>query len=237
MVSLIEIKNLKVKYAPSEPNAVNGISLTIKEGEKIALFGDNGAGKTTLLLAIIGILPPSEGEIFVGGLTVDKKNLPLVRKNIGFVFQNPDDQLFMPTVAEDIAFGMKNLGEAQADIAGKCALIMEELGITALKDSPVHKLSGGEKRMAALAGVLVMSPKIILLDEPTSFLDMKARRRLENHLRSLSQSMVITTHDLCFAYKTCSRAVFLRSGRIAADCPIAELPQRHELLAEFGFEE
>lgn len=234
---MIEIKNLKVKYAPSEPNAVNGISLTIKEGEKIALFGDNGAGKTTLLLAIIGILPPSEGEIFVDGLAVEKKNLPLVRKNVGFVFQNPDDQLFMPTVAEDIAFGMKNYGEAQAEIDCKSALIMEKLGIAALKDSPVHKLSGGEKRMAALAGVLVMSPKIILLDEPTSFLDMKARRRLEAHLRSLSQSMVITTHDLDFACKTCSKAVFLNSGKIAADCPMTELRQKHALLKEFGFEE
>lgn len=233
---MIKIENLTVRYSAKERNVIDGITLSIGRGEKVALLGDNGAGKTTLLLTIVGILPISGGTIRVNGIEVNKKNIDSVRKNVGFVFQNPDDQLFMPTVAQDIAFGMKNYGASEAEIAEKRGRVTASLGISDLENSMVHKLSGGEKRLAAMAGILVMSPDAILLDEPTSFLDMKARNRLIAHLNALTQSMVIATHDMDFAKKTCSRAIFLSGGKVYADCAAESLSDNKELLAEFGFD-
>ncbi|MEG1798964.1 MAG: ABC transporter ATP-binding protein [Synergistaceae bacterium] len=232
---MIEIENLTVKYSAKDPNVIDGITLSVGRGEKIALLGDNGAGKTTLLLTIVGILPISGGTIRVNEIEVNKKNIDSVRRSVGFVFQNPDDQLFMPTVAQDIAFGMKNYGASEAEIAEKRRNIMEALGISDLENAMVHKLSGGEKRLAAMAGILVMSPDAILLDEPTSFLDMKARNRLIAHLNALTQSMVIATHDMDFAKRTCTRAIFLSGGKVYADCSMESLYENKELLAEFGF--
>ncbi|MCI2057133.1 MAG: energy-coupling factor ABC transporter ATP-binding protein [Oscillibacter sp.] len=214
------VEHLSVKYNPAEEHyALRDVSLSVQDGERVALLGANGAGKSTLLLALVGILPPAEGTIQVDGLTLDKAHLPEIRQKIGFVFQNPDDQLFMPTVFQDIAFGPRNYGVPEAEITQRTNEILEILGISALKDRMVHKLSGGEKRLAALAGVLVMQPTLLLLDEPTSFLDFQAAKRLSDCLRALKQSCLITTHDLPFAKSLCDRFLFLDHGELSAADP------------------
>ncbi|GHV91337.1 cobalt ABC transporter ATP-binding protein [Spirochaetia bacterium] len=232
---MIEVKHLTVKYNVKEAQAaLDDINFTVESGERIALIGANGAGKSTLLLTLIGVLPPSSGDLCVDGIPVKKDTLREIRRRMGLVFQNPDDQLFMPTVEEDIAFGQRNYGLDEETIQKRTAAVLESLDISRLEHRLAHHLSGGEKRLAALAGVLVMEPAILLLDEPGSFLDPRSRRNLISILSGLSQTMVIATHDFYLAQKLCSRVILLAEGRICADGPAEEVLGDAALLEENG---
>ena len=231
---MINAKGLTVSYSPGESPVLMNTSLSLIEGERVALIGANGAGKSTLLLALVGILAPAAGSACVCGLAVEKKNLRALRQKAALVFQNPDDQLFMPTVYEDIAFGPRNYGIAESLIKERAQLVLEKLGIPHLAGRLAGKLSGGEKRLAALAGVLVMQPEILLLDEPSSFLDPRARRRLIRILCGLTQTLLIATHDLDLARQVCGRAILLKEGEVAADAEVVRILEDTRLLEECG---
>ncbi|GHV33455.1 putative ABC transporter ATP-binding protein [Clostridia bacterium] len=216
---MVEVRALSVKY-DRDISALNGVSFTVNRGERVALIGANGAGKSTLLLSVAGVIAPSGGELTAPASA-----------DIGVLFQNPDDQLFMPTVAEDVAFGPLNRGEASPDVDK----VLETLGIAHLKNRMTHRLSGGEKRLAALAGVLITRPSLLLLDEPSSFLDPRARRKLIEILRTLSQSMLVATHDLDLALDLCGRVIILENGEIRADAG-AEILHDIPLLKDCGLE-
>jgi cobalt/nickel transport system ATP-binding protein len=215
-VFLLQVTDLTVEYADGV-RAVDALSFSLEAGESAALLGANGAGKTSLLLALVGVLPTHSGEIRVGGLIVNKRNLRAIRARAGLVFQNPDDQLFMPSIFEDAAFGPRNFGCDEAETARRVRETLAQLGIAHLAERSPLKLSGGEKRLAALATVLATRPDLLLFDEPSAFLDPRARRNLAALLAKLPQGKLIATHDLEFAEKTCSRILLLQKGKLVAD--------------------
>ena len=231
---MLTINNVTVEY-PDGTKAINNLSLNIKSGEKLALIGANGACKSTLMLAIEGILD-STGEIKIDDLVVDSKNIVKVRQQVGMLFQNPDDQLFMATIYDDIAFGPRNAGLDEESVKYRVEDSLKLLNIEHLKDKTALKLSGGEKRMAALATVLAMKPSVMLLDEPTAFLDPKARRNLINVLNSLPHTMLIATHDLTFAKEVCREAVVIKDGNFFAKGNCDEILYNQELMDEGGIE-
>ena len=231
---MLAINNVTVEY-PDGTKAINNLSLNVKSGEKLALIGANGAGKSTLMLAIEGILD-STGEIKIDDLVVDSKNIVKVRQQVGMLFQNPDDQLFMATIYDDIAFGPRNAGLDEESVKYRVEDRLKLLNIEHLKDKTALKLSGGEKRMAALATVLAMKPSVMLLDEPTAFLDPKARRNLTNVLNSLPHTMLIATHDLTFAKEVCREAVVIKDGNFFAKGNCDEILYNQELMDEGGIE-
>lgn len=231
---MLTINNVTVEY-PDGTKAINNLSLNVKSGEKLALIGANGAGKSTLMLAIEGILE-STGEIKIDDLVVDTKNIVKVRQQVGMLFQNPDDQLFMATIYDDIAFGPRNAGLDEESVKYRVEDRLKLLNIEQLKDKTALKLSGGEKRMAALATVLAMKPSVMLLDEPTAFLDPKARRNLVNVLNSLPHTMLIATHDLTFAKEVCREAVVIKDGNFFAKGNCDEILYNQELMDEGGIE-
>ena len=231
---MLTINNVTVEY-PDGTKAINNLSLNVKSGEKLALIGANGAGKSTLMLAIEGILD-STGEIKIGDLVVNSKNIVKVRQQVGMLFQNPDDQLFMATIYDDIAFGPRNAGLDEESVKYRVEDRLKLLNIEHLKDKTALKLSGGEKRMAALATVLAMKPSVMLLDEPTDFLDPKARRNLINVLNSLPHTMLIATHDLAFAKEVCREAVVIKDGNFFAKGNCDEILYNQELMDEGGIE-
>ena len=231
---MLTINNVTVEY-PDGTKAINNLSLNVKSGEKLALIGANGAGKSTLMLAIEGILD-STGEIKIDDLVVDSKNIVKVRQQVGMLFQNPDDQLFMANIYDDIAFGPRNAGLDEESVKYRVEDRLNLLNIEHLKDKTALKLSGGEKRMAALATVLAMKPSVMLLDEPTAFLDPKARRNLINVLNSLPHTMLIATHDLTFAKEVCREAVVIKDGNFFAKGNCDEILYNQELMDEGGIE-
>ena len=231
---MLTINSVTVEY-PDGTKAINNLSLNVKSGEKLALIGANGAGKSTLMLAIEGILD-STGEIKIGDLVVNSKNIVKVRQQVGMLFQNPDDQLFMATIYDDIAFGPRNAGLDEESVKYRVEDRLKLLNIEHLKDKTALKLSGGEKRMAALATVLAMKPSVMLLDEPTAFLDPKARRNLINVLNSLPHTMLIATHDLAFAKEVCREAVVIKDGNFFAKGNCDEILYNQELMDEGGIE-
>ncbi len=218
MEPLIEVRDLHFTY-PDGTRALAGIDLRIQAGEAVALLGPNGAGKTTFVLHLNGLLAGT-GEIRVCGLRVEKRNLPKIRQKVGLLFQEADDQLFMPTVREDVAFGPMNLGlpEPEVERAVEAALAM--VGLEGMEKRAPYHLSAGEKRRAALAGVLAMNPEILVLDEPTTWLDPPGRASLIELLQSLKQTKLIVTHDLELVRLLCTRALFFERGRIVCDGPV-----------------
>ena len=231
---MVKIKDLTVRY-PDGTTAVDNITMNINDGEHLALIGANGAGKSSLILSMVGVLP-SDGSVEIDGVKLGKSTLTDIRRLAGVVFQNPDDQLFLPTIYDDIAFGPRNMGLDEESVRYRVEDRLRLLGIEHLRDRTALKLSGGEKRMAAMATVLAMKPSVMILDEPTAFLDPKARRNLINVLKSLPHTMLIATHDLTFAAEVCRRAVVLRKGSVFADGPTDELLFDDALMDAAGIE-
>lgn len=231
---MLDIRELSVQY-PDGARALEGLSLSIENGESVALVGANGAGKTTLILALVGIVA-SKGEVLVQGLRLEKRTVHEIRRRVGVVFQNPDDQLFMPTIGEDVAFGPRNLGVSEEEIGPRVEACLHRLRIGHLRHRTALKLSYGEKRMAALATVLAMEPSVMLFDEPSAFLDPRARRTLIGVLNGLSQTKLIATHDLNFALETCRRSVLLKDGKIFADGPSETLLTDEKIMDACGLE-
>lgn len=232
---MIEVKNLCVTY-PGGTVAVSDISFRVGEGESVAVVGANGAGKSTLFLALVGILEPSAGSVSIGGIELTKKNLPAIRAQAGLIFQNPDDQLFMQSIYDDIAFGPRNYGFCERQVEERVSEVLKKLKIEHLKDRMPHQLSAGEKRLAALGGVLAMRPSVMLLDEPSSFLDPRARRCMIELLLKLPITRLVATHDLDMALRLCNRAIVLKSGRLFADGDAKKVLTDAQLMDEAGLE-
>lgn len=231
----IQFSDVHYRY-PNGYEALSGVTFRVTHGEKVALLGLNGAGKSTLLLHTNGLLLPSQGEVNIGDVPVRKSTMRLVRQAVGMAFQNPDDQLFMPTVADDVAFGPQNMGLPPDEVSRRVSLALADVGATDLADRPPFELSGGQKRMAAIATVLSMEPDILVMDEPTANLDSSARRRLLNILHSFRHTMLVATHDLDMALELCPRAILLDHGRVAADGPTASLLCDRQLMASAGMD-
>ena len=225
---MISFSDVSFAYEKSR-SILEHISFKIDEGEAVGLIGANGAGKSTLMKILLGLLK-AEGTVTVGGKEVCEKNLKEIRKTLGFVFQNSDNQMFMPTVVEDITFGLVNYGIRKDEAEVKADKILESLNIKDLKSRHNHTLSGGEKRMAAIATVLAMEPKVLLMDEPTSTLDPYNRRQVINIVNALPQTKIITSHDLDMILDTCSRVILLSDGKIVADGPAEQILKDQELL-------
>ncbi|WP_069816124.1 energy-coupling factor ABC transporter ATP-binding protein [Streptomyces sp. TP-A0874] len=237
----LEIEGLAYAY-PDGRQALFGVDLTLRRGERVALLGPNGAGKTTLVLHLNGILRAGAGAVRIGGLPVTEEHLAEVRRRVGIVFQDPDDQLFMPTVREDVAFGPATAGMRGVELEARVTRALEQVGLADLADRPPHHLSFGQRRRVAVATVLAMEPEVLVLDEPSSNLDPASRRELADVLRSLDITVLMVTHDLPYALELCPRSVVLSAGVIAADggtqelmCD-PELMRSHRLELPFGFD-
>jgi cobalt/nickel transport system ATP-binding protein len=232
---IVRAEGLSAAYSGRDGTpALLDISFRAAAGEKIALMGANGAGKSTLLFVLSGVIPPLGGSLVVNGIPVLKENLRELRKTAGLVFQNPDDQIFMPTVEDDVSFGPRNYGAGVEETGERVRKTLETLGIGDLSKRLAHHLSGGEKRLVALAGILVMEPALLLLDEPLAFLDTAARRRLLAVLAGLSQTMIIATHDTDLARTLCGRCILLQKGRVRADGPVDEVLADGARLEKWG---
>jgi len=232
---LIEARDLHYTYPDGTPG-LGGVSFRIEHGQSVGVVGANGAGKSTLLLLLTGILTPSLGEIYIGDARLTRKNRDMVRGRLGMVFQDPDDQLFMSRVDDDVAFGPINQGLDPDRVSRRVTEALQAVGISHLKNRPPFKLSAGEKRAAAIATVLAMEPDMLLLDEPSSWLDPKARRRLIKILQGFSHTKIITTHDLDLVLEICQRTIVLSRGRVLADGPTASLLTDRKLLDQAGLE-
>jgi cobalt/nickel transport system ATP-binding protein len=234
MAKAIEIKRFSYKY-PDGTIALSDINLSIEEKQKVVLIGPNGAGKSTLMLAMAGFAK-GEGEIIVNGLKVEKKNLKKIRTVIGCCFENPDDQLFMPTLFDDVAFGPLNMGFNTEQVKIRVAQALRTVGMEAMAEKAPHHLSAGQKRAAAIATVLSMSPDIIALDEPDGSLDPRNREKLVALLKNLPQTLIIATCNMNFAAAIGDRAVLVDKGRIIADGEAKEIMFDTKLMAEYGLE-
>ena len=216
--------------------AIKNISFTIHPGESVGIIGANGAGKSTLLMLLMGVLFPKNGKVLVGDVEVTKKTLPMIRQRMGMVFQDPDDQLFMTNVYDDVAFGPRNYQLSEQEVEQRVTKALELVGIPHLKDRAPFRLSGGEKRAAAIASVLSMEPDLLIMDEPTTALDPKARRRLISLLNSFEHTKIITSHDLDMVVDTCSRTIVIEAGEIVADGKTLYILTNVELLDRCGLE-
>jgi cobalt/nickel transport system ATP-binding protein len=240
-VPVLDLQGVAFAY-PDGHQALHGVDLHVHQGERVALLGPNGAGKTTLVLHLNGILMPGLGSVSVSGLPVTRENLLEVRRRVGIVFQDPDDQLFMGTVREDVAFGPKNLGLRGPELERRVLEALDAVGMAEYADRPPHHLSFGQRRRVAVATVLAMQPEVLVLDEPSSNLDPASRRELADILRSLDVTVLLVTHDLPYALELCPRSVILSDGVVAADGPTADilgdeaLMKAHRLELPFGFD-
>jgi energy-coupling factor transporter ATP-binding protein EcfA2 len=224
MPRLIQVRNLRFTYEDGTP-ALRGVDFYLDAGESVALLGSNGSGKTTFVMHLNGLLT-GEGSVEVCGLHVQKANLPAIRRKIGMVFQDSESQLFMPTVLEDVAFGPLNLGMTREDAASAARAALETVSMAAAINRAPYHLSAGEKKRVAIAGILAMNPEILVLDEPTTFLDPPGQRALSELLARLPQAKVLVTHDAALARSLCTRAVFFQDGLIAAEGPVEEIVTR-----------
>lgn len=235
MSARVEVSDLRFTY-PDGREALQGVHLTVEAGERLAVLGPNGAGKTTFALHLNGIHLPGSGMVRIGDLLVAEENLPEVRRRVGLVFQDSNDQLFMPNVGEDVAFGPANLGVSGAELEARVNSALSAVGGSDLSGRPSHHLSGGERRRAALATVLSMEPDVLVFDEPSSDLDGSGRRELVATLSVLPMTQIIITHDLPLALELCPRAVIMSQGLVVADGPTRELMSDRALLESFRLE-
>ncbi|WP_395656239.1 energy-coupling factor ABC transporter ATP-binding protein [Nocardioides sp.] len=238
---VLDVRGLAYAY-PDGHQALYGVDLHVHRGERVALLGPNGAGKTTLVLHLNGILVAGAGSVSVSGLPVEKANLREIRRRVGVVFQDPDDQLFMGTVRADVGFGPANLGLRGAELDRRVMSALEQVGMAEFVDRPPHHLSFGQRRRVAVATVLAMEPEVLVLDEPSSNLDPASRRELADILRSLDVTVLMVTHDLPYALELCPRAVVLSDGTVVADGTTYDvltddtLMRAHRLELPFGFD-
>jgi cobalt/nickel transport system ATP-binding protein len=239
-VPVLDVRGLAYAY-PDGHQALFGVDLHVHQGERVALLGPNGAGKTTLVLHLNGILQAGAGTVEISGLPVAKPHLKEIRRRVGIVFQDPDDQLFMGSVRADVAFGPANLGISGAELDARVLAALEQVGMAEYADRPPHHLSFGQRRRVAVATVLAMEPEILVLDEPSSNLDPASRRELADIVRSLDVTVLMVTHDLPYAMELCPRSVVLSDGHVVADGPTydvltdADLMSAHRLELPFGF--
>ena len=236
----IEVRDVSFTYGDRQAKAagrtIGKLSFFAENGESIGLVGANGAGKSTFLKMLVGLELPDEGEIWIGGRKLEKKNLADIRENVGYIFQDSDNQLFMTTVGEDVSFGPRNYGLPEKEVQERTATALEKCGISHLKERPVYRLSGGEKKLAAIATVLSMSPDILLMDEPSAALDPRNRRRLISIIRDLPQMKILAGHDLDFIWDTTSRVVLVDGGKIVADGRTEDILRDEKLLLSHGLE-
>lgn len=233
---IVEVRNLRHVY-PDGAAALRDVSFRITHGESVAIIGANGAGKSTLLLHLNGSLAATGGDVRIGDFPLNKGTLPDIRRTVGMVFQDPDDQLFMPTVYDDVAFGPLNLGLTGTDVERRVQDALDRLGVGHLRDKAPYHLSGGEKKRVAIATVLAMSPDILVMDEPTSGLDPCARRQLMGLLREFRHTRIFTSHDLDMVLDLCERTIVLHEGEVKADGPTIEIFSDDDLLARCRLEQ
>ncbi|GGZ24504.1 putative ABC transporter ATP-binding protein [Streptomyces inusitatus] len=240
-VPSLDVRGLAYAY-PDGRQALFGVDLTVQPGERVALLGPNGAGKTTLVLHLNGILAGGAGTVTVAGLPMARENLAEIRRTVGIVFQDPDDQLFMPTVREDVAFGPASAGLRGEELRTRVTRALDRVGMSEYAERPPHHLSFGQRRRVAVATVLATEPEILVLDEPSSNLDPASRRELADIVRALDITVLMVTHDLPYALELCPRAAILSRGVIAADGPTARLladetlMRAHRLELSYGFD-
>ncbi len=231
----IELSRVSYTY-PDGNKAIDDVSFLIGHGESIGVVGANGAGKSTLLSILTGIVFPQEGDVRIGDIPVTKKTLGEVRRSIGMTFQDPDDQLFMTTVYEDVAFGPRNLMLDEIEVKKRVDEALIEVGMQNIASRPAYRLSGGEKRLVSIATTTAMKPDILIMDEPSASLDPKARRRLMQILKGFSHTKIITSHDLDMILEICDRTIVLKNGKIAADGRTYEILTNGKLMEDCGLE-
>ena len=231
---MLSFENVSFSYPGGSP-VLEGITFEVADGEKVGLIGANGAGKSTLMKCVPGLLDAS-GDITVGGLKVCRENIAEVRKKVGYVLQDSDNQMFMPKVIDDMIFGPVNYGLSRDEAEAQADLVLEQLDITRLRDRYNHRISGGEKRMAAIATVLAMEPDVMLMDEPSSSLDPRNRRAVINTINGLNKTMLIASHDLDMILNTCSRVILLDRGKVIADGRTEDILRDRELLEAHSLE-
>jgi cobalt/nickel transport system ATP-binding protein len=232
---IVEAIDLEYSY-PDATVALSGVSFRITHGESVAIVGANGAGKSTLLAHLAGVTLPDRGIIRIGDYPVNRQTIPHIRRSVGMVFQNPDDQLFMPTVYDDVAFGPLNLGFPPDEVKQRVANALSIVGASDLAKRPPYKLSGGQKRAVAIATVLSMTPDILIMDEPSAGLDPRARRHLIELLVSFKHTKIIATHDLDLVLEVCARTIILSQGKVAADASTEGIFRDASLLERHGLE-
>jgi cobalt transport protein ATP-binding subunit len=232
----VDVRDLVYTY-PDGFEALKGITLSLARGEKVALIGPNGAGKSTLMLHLNGINFPTSGSVSIGGLAVNKANIGRVRAEVGLVFQDPDDQLFSPTVYDDVAFGPVHMGLSKAEVDKRVTAALEVVGLAGFEQRQPYHLSIGQRKRAALATVLSMAPSVLVLDEPSAGLDPRGRRELINLFRGLEQTMLVSTHDMKLVAEVFPRTVIVDGGRIVADGPTTAILEDKDLLEAHGLEQ
>jgi cobalt/nickel transport system ATP-binding protein len=240
LTAAVEVRHVSFHFDDATPALID-VSMRIAAGECVAIIGPNGAGKSTLLLHLAGLLPEpgsghGEGEVLLFGERLRLEGADSVRRRVGLLFQDPDDQLFCPTVGEDVAFGPNQLGMRDDALATRVSQSLARVGLTGFERRLPHRLSGGEKKRVALAGLLAYEPDVLVFDEPTSGLDPRARRQLIEVLRALTATRLFATHDLALVAETCSRTLVIDGGRIVADGPTRDILGDDELMAAHGLE-
>lgn len=239
--NIIEIENLHFAYAKKHEHkdamVLQNISFSVKAGERIGLIGANGVGKSTLLKIFVGLLEPEDiGKVRLCGLDLNKKNLRELRRRIGYVFQDSDSQLFMADIYSDVAFAARNCGYSEQEVQKRVTQALAQVHLENLAKRQIYRLSGGQKKLAAIAGILTLTPQLVLMDEPSAALDPKNRRNLINILRSLPCAQLIASHDLDFIYAACDRVILLHDGQIAADGAVKDVLRNQELLEACNLE-
>ncbi|WP_302793116.1 energy-coupling factor ABC transporter ATP-binding protein [Eubacterium ventriosum] len=235
MENIISVFDLSFGY-DSKRKVLENINFQLKKGESVGLVGANGVGKSTLLRILVGLNTGFQGDVMVNNIPLEKKNLKTIRKNVGYVFQDADSQLFMSTVFDDVAFAPRNYGMSEAEVNEKTMEALKVVHIEQLKDKQIYKLSGGEKKLASIATILSTEPDVILMDEPSVALDPKNRRNLINILNRLNQAKIIASHDLNMIMDTCERTILLSDGKIIKDGNTKEILLDKELMEESGLE-
>ena len=231
----LEVSQVSYTY-PDGTRGLSELTLSIKKGECAGIIGPSGSGKSTLGMCLVGLFLPTQGKILIDGIEFNHKNFNQIRKKVGLIFQNPDDQLFMPTVFADVAFGLLQQGNQDGELSQKVRKALSERGLLNLEQKFPGHLSQGEKRLAALAGVMAMEPELLILDEPSSNLDPKSRRNLIEQLKSLSNTRIILSHDLGMILELSDRVILLYQGRKIAEGPTPEILSDQKLMLGYGLE-